>query len=54
MPIEIKELVVRATVDETARRPSDGEVQLDKETRRQIISECIEQVVTLLERKAER
>lgn len=54
MPIEIKELIIRATIDEGGRRNAEGTAPLDERERRRIVSECAEQVVALLERKRER
>jgi hypothetical protein len=53
MPIEIKELVIRATVD-----PGAGDVKKaptgDLNAREEIIAECVEQVLEILRRKKER
>ena len=53
MPIEIRELVVKATVrDRTTERQADsGERRNEKE---EIIRECVDQVMEILKRKKER
>ena len=61
MPIEIKELVVKATVVEnnrdgaTAREGgSAGAGATEGLNKQQLIEECVEQVLLILERKKER
>lgn len=58
MPIEIKELIIRATVEArgggggerpAAQAPGGGEAQ-----KRQIVAECVEQVMDILRRERER
>jgi hypothetical protein len=63
MPIEIKELHIRVTLNATpepasgqqppnsARQPPVGEQAADTDA---IIAECVEQVLEILQRKAER
>ena len=53
MPIEIRELIVKATVRDRAseRQPGSQEQRANKE---EIISECVEQVLEILKRKKER
>lgn len=53
MPIEIRELVVKATVRDRAseRQPGSRERRAEKE---EIINECVEQVLEILKRKKER
>ena len=54
MPVHINEIVIRAVVGGDAnreqRRPA-GAGQLDRE---QIVAECVEQVLALLEERRER
>lgn len=52
MPIEIKELVIRAVVDEERRSSSRQEP--DADARRRIVDECVEQVLDILRLKQER
>ncbi len=53
MPIEIKELVIRATIDPKGedRKPS---TQSTGGTRDEIIAECVEQVLAILAKQQER
>ena len=53
MPIEIRELIIKATVrDRESERRTDGnEIRAKKE---EIIQECVEQVLEILKRKKER
>jgi hypothetical protein len=53
MPIEIRELIVRATVRDRAseRQTGSNERRAQKE---EIIQECVEQVMEILKRKKER
>ncbi|GAB4107764.1 hypothetical protein GCM10028791_02110 [Echinicola sediminis] len=52
MPIEIKELHIKITVDEgKTSSPTGAAKGMDKQ---QIISECVEQVMEILEAKKER
>ncbi len=53
MPIEIKELVIRATVDtggaDRSSAPAKG-----AEQKQEIVADCVEQVLEILRRKLER
>ena len=53
MPIEIRELIVKATVRDRAseRQSGSGERRAEKE---EVIRECVEQVMEILKRKEER
>lgn len=55
MPIEIRELVIKASISElswaTEGTVSSGPTPLDKE---EIIADCVEQVMELLRNQAER
>lgn len=55
MPVEIKELVIKAT---TKMEPDNPEQSLDHaslaEEREAIIEECVKQVLKILQRKKER
>lgn len=59
MPIEIKELYIRVSVDAQPSgqaRAGDGSVTGadDEGGKDQMVEECVEQVLKILERKAER
>ena len=51
MPIEVRELVIRAVVegDRSPQRESDSPVQ-----REEIVTECVEQVLEILKNRQER
>ncbi|MFO1430289.1 MAG: DUF5908 family protein [Candidatus Competibacteraceae bacterium] len=55
MPVEIKELIIRATTTETQENVSSGvkypQVSDDKEA---IIAECVKQVLKILKKSKER
>ena len=53
MPIEIRELIIKATVRDRAseRQPGSRELRSEKE---EVIQECVEQVMEILKRKKER
>ncbi len=53
MPIEIKELIIRATVEDQAERVQN-EQQGTAEERAQLVEECVEQVLFILQREKER
>ncbi len=55
MPIEIRELTIKAYVNETPQQPSPGSGgQTGSQDRDQIISACVEQVLQILKDKKER
>ena len=59
MPVEIRELVIRATVeaDETgtaAGRSSGGQAGMRESERARLIAECVEQVMETLREQRER
>lgn len=53
MPVEIRELIIRAYVDETpeADKPQKSEAMVD---RQEIVADCVEQVMEILRREEER
>lgn len=54
MPIEVKELVIKAIIsDEKAEKGIDSE-NTSKLATKQIVSACVEQVLKILERDKER
>lgn len=53
MPIEIKELIIRATIqDSRESERNQGAISGNEKT--ELISECVEQVLRIIERKNER
>ncbi len=58
MPVEIKELVIRATVLSDGARSNTSQSSSDSGSspvnRDEIIEECVEQVLAILEQKGER
>ena len=61
MPIEIKELVVKATIVESNRERASVQETSSSATstteglnKQQLVEECVEQVLSILERKKER
>lgn len=53
MPVEIRELIIRAYIDETpeTERPGGGDAGgIDRE---EIIADCVEQVMEILRREQE-
>ncbi len=53
MPIEVRELVIRAVVAEREIRPAPGEASRPPEPAK-IIEDCIEQILQILKERAER
>jgi len=52
MPIEIRELIIRSTIsDEDTESPPEATPAANK---REIIEDCVEQVLEILKRKEER
>lgn len=59
MPVEIKELHIRLTVNATEGTPSEpqtggNDVKSSDAERQAIIAECVEQVLEILQNKSER
>ncbi len=55
MPIEIKELIIRATVDDGSGKKKDpGTKKQSDEARARLIEECVEQVLEILRKEKER
>ena len=53
MPIEIRELIIRATVSNAS--DSNGEVGYSREEEREaLVTECVEQVMEILREEKER
>ncbi|GJL65136.1 MAG: hypothetical protein NPIRA05_01070 [Nitrospirales bacterium] len=53
MPIEIKELVIRASIDSKGGE-GQGSPGKGQHSNEEMISECVEQVLTIIERQRER
>lgn len=53
MPIEIRELIIRATVNDQSQSSSVPAPDL-KKLKKQIISECIEEVLRIMNDKKQR
>ena len=54
MPIEIRELVIKVTITPDKQQPVvAGDISLEK-IKKQIIRECVEQVIAKLDKRAER
>lgn len=52
MPIEIRELIIRSTIsDEAGESPGEKAPAVNK---REIVEDCVEQVLEILKRKEER
>jgi len=54
MPVEIKELIIRASVVNNTGNSSDTSSEHLAEAKEEIIAACTEQVLKILERKKER
>jgi len=53
MPIEIKELIIRATID-PKEEDQKSQAKLGSGSQDEIIAECVEQVMGILEKQRER
>lgn len=53
MPIEIKELIIRATVEDQSPKPQK-EKQKPAAAKTQLVEECVEQVLEILRKERER
>lgn len=54
MSVEIKELIIRATIVDSSKNKSSSQTLASREQQEEIISNCVEQVLKILERKKER
>ncbi len=54
MPVEIKELVIRAIAADSQEGEGAPQSQLSAEEREAIVEECVRQVLRILKKKAER
>jgi hypothetical protein len=53
MPIEIRELVIKVTITPDNQPVLSADISLEK-IKKQIIRECVEQVIAKLDKRAER
>ncbi len=54
MPIEIRELVIRVTIDDHKAKPSAPDAKELQELRNKLVKECVDKVLARLESLAER
>ncbi len=54
MPIEIREMVIKATVEEGGKSKLAAGAKIDEKGKQAIIAECVEQVMDLLRQKNDR
>lgn len=54
MPIEVREIVIKANVDNQPEKKAAGNQQQQAESREEIIKECVDQVLEILKREKER
>ena len=55
MPLEIKELIIKATVqDQNAASNNEGGVDTSEDSREEIIMECVDKVLEILRTQKER
>ena len=54
MPVEVKELVIKAVVDDQTKKDDEKKKPDAKIDRTEIIEDCVEQVLEILQREKER
>ncbi len=54
MPIEIKELIIRASVEEKASAEAKSQQQKESVDQTRLVEECVAQVLEILRREKER
>ena len=55
MPIEIKELYIKAVVSDTTRQQNNQPIKLDEaRLKKEIVKECVKEVIRTLKEKNER
>jgi hypothetical protein len=54
MPVEIKELIIRANIVDSNHTNSPSEIENNGGEKQEIIAACVAQVLKILERKKER
>jgi len=53
MPVEVKELIIKAVIDDQTRKEKKDNSQ-DKINREEIIEDCVDQVLEILKKQKER
>ena len=53
MPVEVRELVIKAVVDDQTKKPESQQKPAEKNSQ-DIIDDCVEQVLEILRREKER
>jgi hypothetical protein len=53
MPIEIRELIVKITIEDTNRKKSEEDLNI-QELKNKIIKECVDKVMLKLDRQTQR
>lgn len=54
MPIEVRELIIKAQVNNANQRQESGSGSGSEEERRTLIEDCVEQVLEILKEREER
>lgn len=54
MPLEIRELVIKVTVEEKAGKPDADLTNVLQTLKTQVVNECLSKIVTKLEKASER
>lgn len=54
MPVEIKELIIRTNIVANQSTSSRGGQKLSEKEKRELIDNCVNQVVRIIEKKGER
>ena len=54
MPIEIRELIIRATVEGGRPAATGSEAGRARQAREQIVADCVEQVIEILDKRNRR
>lgn len=54
MPIEIRELHIKINVDEGNKQQASSSPSKKKEDKKDMVAECVEQVMEILQRQKER
>jgi len=54
MPLEIRELVIKVTVEEKAGRPEADTEDMLQTLKTQVVNECLEKIVRKLENASQR
>ena len=53
MPVEVRELVIKAVVDDQIKKPDSKKKPSEKDSQ-EIVDDCVEQVLEILKRENER